>query len=94
MKGAKRKGLSRRKFLRGAAAAAGGLVAGPAIITSTALGAEGRAPASERIVMGTIGYGGRASYVMGALMGQPEVQMVALCDVKASRRKAGKAAVT
>jgi len=93
MKRVQGKRLSRRAFLRGAAAATGGLVAWPTIITSTALGNQGRAAASERIVMGTIGYGGRASYVMGALMGQPEVQMVAVCDVKAPRRKAGKAAI-
>jgi len=93
MKSEKRRGLSRRDVLRCGAAAAGGLVAAPVIITSSALGAPGHAPASDRIVMGTIGYGGRASYVMGALMTQPDVQMVAVCDVKQNRRKAGKAAI-
>jgi len=93
MKRVKGKGLSRRAFLRGAAAATGGLLACPTIITSTALGGQGRPAASERIVMGTIGYGGRAGYVMGALMVQPDVQMVALCDVKRNRREAGKAAM-
>src|SRR3972149_3284629 len=43
--------------------------------------------AGGRIVMGTIGFGGRASYVMPAFMGEADVQMVAVCDVKGDRRK-------
>ncbi len=48
---------SRRQFLK----TAGLAVAAPYVITSTALGAEGRPPASERIVMGTIGTGGQGT---------------------------------
>ena len=51
MEQTKEQGLSRRSFLRGA----GGIIAFPTIISATALGAEGRPAASERIVMGTIG---------------------------------------
>ena len=74
-------------------ASAGGLLAAPYAITSTALGGEGRPPASDRIVMGAIGIGGRGRYVMQACMRHQDVQMVAVCDVQGNRRKAAKAAV-
>ena len=85
--------LNRRRFLGRAASAAGGILAAPYVITSTALGAEGRAPASERIVMGTIGIGGRGRGDMGALMGNKDVQMVAVCDSQGGRRRGAKATV-
>ena len=81
--------LNRRQFIKGVSAAVGGIAAAPAVITSTALGAEGRAPASERIVMGVIGVGGRGRTVMNAFMEQPDAQVVAVCDVDGGRRKAG-----
>jgi hypothetical protein len=42
---------NRRQFLRRAAAASG-IVAAPYVITSAALGGEGRPAASERVVIG------------------------------------------
>ncbi|HUT11898.1 MAG TPA: Gfo/Idh/MocA family oxidoreductase [Thermoguttaceae bacterium] len=81
--------LTRRTFLRGASTA----VAAPYVITSTALGLQGRPAASERITMGAIGLGGRGQSDMGALMANDDVQMIAICDVKADRRNGGKAAV-
>ncbi|MBN1846552.1 MAG: Gfo/Idh/MocA family oxidoreductase [Sedimentisphaerales bacterium] len=87
------KRVNRREFLRGTAATAATLVAAPTIITSSALGANGRPPASERIVMGNIGYGGRASGVLDVFMAQPDVQVVGVCDVKQQRRELGKKAV-
>ncbi|MHC4286471.1 MAG: gfo/Idh/MocA family oxidoreductase, partial [Planctomycetota bacterium] len=81
----KGQGLSRRSFLHGV----GSMIAFPTIISATALGAEGKPAASERIVMGTIGFGGRASHVMPAFMREDDVQMVAVCDVKKNRRKLG-----
>jgi len=80
---------TRRAFLRGASAA----VTAPYVITSTALGLQGRPAASERITMGAIGLGGRGQSDMGALLANDDVQMVAICDVKAERRNGGKAAV-
>ena len=85
--------LNRRSFLQRAASGAGGILAAPYVITSAALGAEGRAPAGERIVMGVIGVGGRGRYDMGAFMGNKDVQMVAVCDVQGGRRKGAKATV-
>ena len=59
------KRITRRAFVRGVGAA----LAAPAFIRSTAIGAAGRAAANDRIVMGTIGLGGRGRHVMGVLMG-------------------------
>ena len=77
---------TRRAFLKTAGAA----VAAPYVITTAALGANGRPPASERIVMGGIGIGNRGSYDLSCFLPQPDVQFVAVCDVKAARREAVK----
>ena len=92
MSAARKARVGRRDVLKGAAAA-GAAIAFPTVITSSALGAGGRPPASERITMGTIGIGGRGRYDMGAFMEESEVQMVAVCDVQGGRRKGAKAIV-
>ena len=92
MRRAERRQLSRRGFLK-RAAGAGGLLAAPYAITSTALGADGRPPASERIVMGGIGLGGRGTGDLGWMLGEKEVQFVAVCDVRGQRRQALKGIV-
>ena len=81
----KTKNISRRSFLKGVAAA-GGLLAAPYVLTSAALGAAGRPPASDRIVMGGIGLGGRGSGDLDWLLGQGDVQFVSICDVAGDRR--------
>ncbi|GMW00394.1 MAG: hypothetical protein AMXMBFR84_15310 [Candidatus Hydrogenedentota bacterium] len=81
---------TRRRFLKGAAVAAGSVVAAPTVITSKALGAADRAAASERITLGVIGLGGRGQGVMRAFMAQPDVQVVAVCDSFGDRREGGK----
>jgi len=81
--------ITRRAFLGGATA----VLAAPYVIPSSALGAEGRPAASDRIVMGTIGVGGRGRDDMNNFLANPDVQMVAVCDVQANRRKGGKEAV-
>jgi len=89
----KGKRMNRRQFLRRTAATVGGVIAAPTIITTSALGAGGRPPASERIVVGNIGYGGRASHDLGVFLRQPDVQVVGICDLKRPRRELGKKAV-
>ncbi len=81
--------VSRREFLRGAAAA----VAVPYVLTSDALGAPGRPPASDRITLGGIGVGGRGRSDLRGLMGQGEVQAVAVCDVQKGSRDRAKSEV-
>lgn len=51
--------LTRRALLKRLGLSAGGALAAPYVITSTALGGEGRPSASERVTMGWIGTGGR-----------------------------------
>ena len=81
--------LTRRRFLtRGAMAASA--VALPWYIPASALGRNGTVAPSERIVMGGIGLGGRGSYDLGAMLNEPDVQWVAVCDVVKSKRQAAK----
>ena len=81
--------LTRRRFLtRGAMAASA--VALPWYIPASALGRNGTVAPSERIVMGGIGLGGRGSYDLGAMLNEPDVRWVAVCDVVRSKRQAAK----
>jgi hypothetical protein len=77
---------TRRQFLAQGCAAA----AAPYVITSAALGADGRPPASERIVMGGIGFGNRGNNNLGRFLGREDVQFVAVCDVRSSAREKAK----
>ena len=74
--------MTRRAFLRAAAGAA----AAPYVITSGALGAFGRAAASERIAVGMIGMGRQAVYSnVKAFLHASDSQVVAVCDVDSWR---------
>src|SRR5262245_43742971 len=84
-----RKRNSRRDFLKAASAA----IAVPYIITSSALGDDQRAPASDRIVMAGIGIGNMGQGDQGAFLGRGDVQYVAACDVRKSVRDKAKAKV-
>lgn len=79
--------LDRRSFLK-LALQAGTLAAAPQIVSAAVLGKGGAVPPSERIVLGGIGIGNRGSYVLGCFLEEKDVQFVAICDVKAARRKA------
>lgn len=81
--------LTRRRFLRRGAMAASA-VALPYYIPASALGRGGTVTPSERIVMGGIGIGGRGFYDLSYMLTQPDVQWVAVCDVRKGRREAGK----
>ncbi|HWX20645.1 MAG TPA: Gfo/Idh/MocA family oxidoreductase [Candidatus Binatia bacterium] len=81
--------LNRRLFLS-RALKAGAILTIPEIIPASVLGRDGSVPPSERIVMGGIGIGNRGSYDLGCFLEEPDVQFVAVCDVKDERRKAVK----
>jgi len=81
--------LHRRRFLK-TALGAGAAIAAPQWIPAAALGQGGVVAPSERIVTGGIGIGRRGSYDLGCFLRQPDVQFVAVCDVKAVRRAAVK----
>jgi predicted dehydrogenase len=80
---------TRREFLKRSIAVAGA-VALPAIIPGKALGRDGAVAPSQRIVLGVIGIGPRMTYDLGGVLPKTDVRCVAICDVQASRRDAGK----
>jgi predicted dehydrogenase len=83
--------LSRRGFLRTSVGA--GLAAsafGSIPIPSSALGLDGHIAPSERITVGGIGIGNRGTYDLGCFLEQKDVQFLAVCDVKQTRRDAVK----
>ena len=69
--------LNRREFLKSATGITAGAIAFPYIVSSSALGKDGNVAASERIVMGCIGVGGRGSGNMRTFLGTGEVEVVA-----------------
>jgi len=90
--GCARSPVSRREFLK-RSAVVGGLVAAPSLIPAPALGLADSAAPSERIVLGGIGIGGRGSGVLNWMMGEKDVQFVAVCDAKKAQREKVKAIV-
>lgn len=82
--------LSRRRFLKQTALLGGAAVSAPVVITSNALGGEGRPPASERIVIGHIGMGWFGTHDLKAFLTAPDAQNVAVCDVEVAARDAAK----
>ena len=79
--------FTRRRFLK-AAAGASALAAVPQVIPSAALGKDGTVLPSERIVLGAIGLGGRGTGDLRCFMSNPDVQFVAICDIRKIRREA------
>ena len=73
---------NRREFLQTAGAA----IAVPYVITSSALGNADVPPASDRIVMGGIGIGSQGSNDQGDFLKRPDVQYIAVSDVRKSVR--------
>ena len=69
-------------------------LAAPSLVPASALGRDGSAAPSERINMGFIGLGGQGSghlfgggwtYVPGGYIARPDVQVLAVCDVRKER---------
>ena len=85
-------GLSRRRFLQ-AVAQAGAISALPQLMAGAAPAKPRAVPPSERITLGGIGIGHRGSYDLARFLEQPDVQVVAIADVKAVRRAAAKGMV-
>jgi predicted dehydrogenase len=72
--------MSRRQFVRSAAAAIG-VVGAPWIIPSGSLGKDDQPAPSQRITVGCIGSGNMGMGDIGSFLGDPRVQVVAVCDV-------------
>ena len=80
---------TRRTFLRNSVAA-GAVSALPTVVPAAALGRAGAVAPSEKITLGVIGIGPRCTYDLKSMMQLPDVRCVAIADVQASRRAAGK----
>ncbi|MEX0865790.1 MAG: Gfo/Idh/MocA family oxidoreductase, partial [Pirellulales bacterium] len=80
---------TRRDFLRYSAAAAS-TFALPTFIPAAALGKDGASAPSETITLGVIGIGPRCIYDLKPILEFADVRCVAIADVQASRRDAGK----
>ena len=80
--------VSRRQVLKCAAGMAGAFGV-PYLIPSGVLAADGKPGANERVAVGAIGVGGRASLLLDQL--PKDGQIVALCDCNLPRAEAFKA---
>ena len=85
------KQANRRDFLKAAAASA---VAVPYLVPGWALGADGHAAPSNRIVMGGIGIGNQGSGDQQAYVNRNDVQYVAACNVNEQHLRAARAGRT
>jgi hypothetical protein len=81
--------VTRRRFLK-TTARVGAAVAAPTIVPSAVLGRGGAVPPSEKILLGGIGIRGRGMHDLRWMIGQPDVQFVAICDVQKRQRLAVK----
>lgn len=82
--------LTRRDLLK---RSAGVVLAAPWFVPAAALGRDGKTAASERITLGVIGIGPRCTYDLKAMLPFPDIRCLAIADVQAKRREAGKALV-
>ena len=78
--------ITRRRFLGSSAAA----LAGPYVVPSSALGLAGRPAPSARLTMGAIGVGGQGTVDLRNFLTCEDVQVLAVCDVKAPYRRRAK----
>ena len=76
--------VSRRTFLKSAAASAGAALALPTIVPSSVFG---EAAPSKRVALGHIGVGGQGGGLLGGFLGLAEGQTVAVCDPIKERRE-------
>lgn len=84
------KKTTRRSFLKATTAAATTAMAVPMFVPSRALGRDGFVAPSERITLGGIGIRNRGTLVLNEMLQQPDVQFLAVADVRADRRRAVK----
>ncbi len=80
----KARSISRREFLKGSSVAATAVAFAPIIVPSSVFGAN--AP-SNHITIGSIGLGGMGTSDMKGFKGNPDAEVVAVCDVDAGHRR-------
>ncbi|MBN2476919.1 MAG: Gfo/Idh/MocA family oxidoreductase [Pirellulales bacterium] len=78
--------VTRRRFLRDAAAASLASWAAPSVVPGAALGKDGAVAPGQRIAVGMIGVGRQTvAYNLKGFLDNPDTQVVAVCDVDAWR---------
>ena len=82
--------MSRRKFLH-KSFATGGALAFPLVVPGRVLGLNGAVAPNSKIILGAIGIQSRGAGVLGAMLAEPGVQFVAICDIQRKQREAVKA---
>lgn len=82
--------VTRRAFLKRTAVAAGGVLALPQGMPSSARGADGAVAPNNRVTVACIGLGNRGPDNLQALLPHPEVRVIAVCDVNANQRAKGR----
>jgi predicted dehydrogenase len=87
------KKITRRSFLKKSTSVGVGVLGFPYIVSSSALGEAGNSAASERITLGFIGAGSRGFYLLRNFMPLKDTQVIAVCDVKQTRREKSQKAV-
>jgi predicted dehydrogenase len=78
--------MTRRRLLR-TTLQAGAIVAAPQIIPASALGLAGAVPPSDRVTLAGLGIGNRGARVLDSFLAQPDIQFLAICDVRNDRRE-------
>ena len=78
--------MNRRSFVTRTLAAGAGLTLFD-VVPASALGKAGRPAPSNRIVMACIGVGGQGNANLDAFLNEPDVQVVAVCDVDANHAR-------
>ena len=79
--------MTRRRFVKAAAAAS---VAAPVVVPRSVFGGEEKEAPSERLTLGFIGLGIMNRGHLGGLLGYADVQVLAVCEVDATRREHAK----
>jgi len=92
MKQANSHSVNRRHFLKHSAVFAG-VLGFPAIVPSSILGQASPEAPSNRVALGCIGLGIQGTGNMRTFLGNPRVQVVAVCDVHGTQRRRGKQVV-
>jgi predicted dehydrogenase len=87
------KGLTRRNFVRAAAAGVVGGAVFPMIVPASVLGRNGATAPSNRISVGVIGCGPQGRGDLSNFLNQSDCRVVAVCDVKTDQLALAKSAV-
>src|SRR5262245_12517800 len=92
-RGIRRRKIGRRGFLKSAIAGAAGVAGFPMIVPSSALGADGMTPPSDRITMASIGVGRMGGGDLNNFLRFQDARVLAICDVQQARQEQMKALV-